>query len=275
MAIPAELGRGIPTGERRGWGTSLRRTLALRVVLGCALLATLVWAFAFSRSEDVRAAPLLPGDGAGMVVLDLSLSIGQFQRIAETLRRLAREDERAGLVVFSDAAYELLPPGAPGRELESLVRFFTPRIAGGDDYPANPWEEGGFRGGTRISGGLEIAHESLLRAGVENGSILLVSDLDVAQDETNLSTTLVALKRDGIELRLVPLASQPQNRAFFEQLVGRAAFVAEADSEAPLETVDERRLGGTLPWRFLFVAALLVVLLAVNERLLARVEVRP
>jgi len=274
MAVPAELGRGIPTGERQVWRAPLRRTLLLRIALGLALLTTLLWAFAFSRSEDVRAAPLLPADGAGMVVLDLSLSIGQFERISQTLRRLAREDERAGLVVFSDAAYELLPPGSPGRELESLVRFFTPRTAGRDDYPANPWELGGFRGGTRISGGIEVAHESLRRAGVENGSILLVSDLDVAQDESNLSEALVALKRDGIELRLVPLASQPQNRAFFEQLVGRAAFVAEADPDAPLATVEERRLGGTLPWHFLLVAALLVILLGANERLLARVEVR-
>jgi hypothetical protein len=267
------LGRGIPTGERRAWQTPLRRTLLLRVVLGVALLATLAYAFTLSRSEDVRAAPLLPDGGAGMVVLDLSLSIGQFDRIAETLRRLAREDERTGLVVFSDTSYELLPPGSPGRELESLVRFFTPRHPDRDDYPLNPWEAGGFRAGTRISGGLETAREALQRSGVENGSILLVSDLDVAQDGSNLSSVLVALKRDGIDLRLVPLASQPQNRAFFEQLAGRAAFVAEADSDAPLATSEERRFGGALPWRYLIVASLLVLLLSVNERLLARLEV--
>jgi hypothetical protein len=243
-------------------------------VLAVTLVAALAQAYVLSRGEDVRAAPLLPGDRTGMVVLDLSLSIGQFDRIAETLTRLAREDQRAGLVVFSDTAYELVPPGAPGRELESLVRFFTPRSANGDDYPANPWEVGGFRAGTRISGGLEVAREALLRAGVKNGSILLVSDLDVAQDETNLSEALVELKRDGIALRLVPLASQPQNRAFFEQLVGRAAFVAEADAQKPLATPEERRLGGTLPWSFLVVASLLVVVLSVNERLLARLEVR-
>lgn len=268
------LGSGVPTGERRALRRPLRRTVAVRLALALGLLGALAAAFALSRGEDVRAAPLLPGDGTGMVVLDLSLSIGQFERIAETLQRLAREDERAGLVVFSDAAYELLPPGAPGRELESLVRFFTPRTAGRDDYPVNPWELGGFRAGTRISGGLEVAREALVRTGVENGSILLVSDLDVAQDETNLSATLVDLKRDGIALRLVPLASQPQNRAFFEQLVGRAAFVAEADPEEPLATPEERRLGGTLPWAFLLVAGLVVALLSVNERLLARLEVR-
>lgn len=272
--MPAELRPGIPTGEAEALRRALRRTLAVRLALGLALAGTLLYAYMLTRNEDVRAAPLLARDGASMVVLDLSLSIGQFDRIAQTLRRLAREDERAGLVVFSDTSYELLPPGSPGRELESLVRFFTPRTANGDDYPANPWEEGGFRAGTRISGGLEVAHDALLRSGVENGSILLVSDLDVAQDETNLSATLVELKRDGIELRLVPLAAQPQNRAFFEQLVGRAAFVADADPDAPLETPQERQFGGLLPWSFLLVATLLVVLLCVNERLLARVEVR-
>jgi hypothetical protein len=268
------LGSGVPTGERRALGRQLRRTLVVRVALGLALGAALAYAFVLSRGEDVRAAPLLPGDGTGMVVLDLSLSIGQFDRISETLRRLARQDERAGLVVFSDAAYELLPPGSPGRELESLVRFFTPQTAGEDDYPANPWERGGFRAGTRISGGLAVAHEALLRTGAEQSSILLVSDLDVAQDETNLSSVLVDLKRDGIELRLVPLAAQPQNRAFFEQLAGRAAFVAETDTAEPIATPEERRLGGTLPWAFLAVASLVVVLLSVNERLLGRLEVR-
>lgn len=268
------LGTGVPTGERYALRRAARRTLAARVLLALALIGALAAAFTLSRREDTRAAPLLPGDATGMVVLDLSLSVGQFDRIAETLRRLARGDERAGLVVFSDAAYELLPPGAPGRELESLVRFFTPRTAGDDDYPVSPWELGGFRAGTRISGGLEVARQALLRAGVDNGSILLVSDLDVAQDETNLSAVLVALKRDGIDLRLVPLASQPQNRAFFEQLVGRAAFVAEADSEKPLATAEERRLGGTLPWAFLVAAGVTVLLLTLNERFLVRLEVR-
>jgi hypothetical protein len=268
------LGPGLPTGEGRALRPPLRRTLVVRVVLALALIAALAQAFLLSRGEDVRAAPLLPGDGVGMVVLDLSLSIGQFDRISETLKRLAREDERAGLVVFSDAAYELLPPGAPGRELESLVRFFTPRTPGEDDFPMNPWEAGGFRAGTRISGGLDVAREALLRQRVENGSILLVSDLDIAQDEVNLSEVLVDLKRDGIELRLIPLAAQPQNVAFFEQLVGRAAFVAEADTEEPVVTPEERRLGGVLPWAYLLVASIVVVLLACNERLLARLEVR-
>lgn len=273
MATPEAVGR-IPYSGRRALRRQLRRTLSVRVVLGGALLVLLLYAFALSRSEDVRAAPLLPKDGASMVVLDLSLSIGQFERIAQTLRRLARDDERAGLVVFSDAAYELLPPGSPGRELASLLRFFTPTSAGGDDYPVNPWEAGGFRAGTRISGGLDVARQALERSGVERGAILLVSDLDVAQDETNLSETLVELNRAGIALRLVPLAAQPQNRAFFEQLVGRAAFVADADPEAPVATTEERQLGGALPWAFLAVAAALVAALALNERLLARFEAR-
>lgn len=275
MAIRLELREGIPTGEQRSLRAPLRRTLLLRVVLGLSLFVALSYAFTVSRSEDVRFAALLPPDSTGMIVLDLSASIGEFDRIAETLRRVGREDERAGLVVFSDTAYELLPPGSPGRELESFVRFFTPLREGGDVYPVNPWEQADFRAGTRISTGLEVARQALARAHVTHGSILLISDLDAAQDAESLSEALVVLRRDGIQLRVVPLAPLPENRAFFEQIVGRSAFLAEAEPDAPVATPEERRLGGALPWGFLLIAALLVVLLAANERLLSRLEVRP
>jgi VWA domain containing CoxE-like protein len=274
--LPAlELREGVPTGERRALRSPVRRTAVLRAVFGLALLATLTAAFVVARGDDVRYAPLVPADTTAVVALDLSGSIGDFRKIGATFRRLAREDERAGLVIFSDAAYELVPPGSPGRELESLVRLFTPVREGGSVYPFNPWDAAEFRGGTRVSTGLLTAREALQREGVSRGSVVLISDLDVTSDAEQASEALVALRRDGIELRIVPLSPLPQHLAYFEQLVERSSFLAESDPDAPVATVAERRLGGPLPWGFLLVGALLVALLTANERLLSRLEVRP
>jgi hypothetical protein len=275
MTLRVELRLGIPTAERGVFRRPLRRTTLLRVVLGLSLLASLFSAFVLARSADVRTAPLLPSDTTPVLVLDLSASISNFPRVADTLRRVAGEEEQAGLVVFSSGAYELLPPGTPARELESFVRFFTPLRKGGDVYPRNPWDAARFRGGTSIPSGLEAGQYALLRAGVKRGSLLLLSDLDASSEPQRLSDVIVALRQDGIQLRIVPLDPTPEHRAFFERIVGRAALLAETRSDAPVQAPAERRTGGALPWAFLLVAGLLAVLLATNERLLARLELRP
>ena len=264
----------ISTGERPALRRAVHRTALVRVVLGVALVATLVAAFLLARGDDARYAPLLPEDTTAVLALDLSGSIGDFRKIGDTLRRVAREDERAGLVVFSDSAYELVPPGSPGRELRSFARFFTPTREGGDTFPVNPWDPAEFRGGTRVSAGLAVAQQALVREGASRGSILLASDLDVEQDASAVSQALVELRRAGIELRIVPLSPLPEHLAFFEQLVGRSAFLAESEPESRVATAPERRLGGALPWAFLLTGALLIGLVAVNERLLSRLEVR-
>ncbi len=274
MAFPL-VRDGIPTGERRALRRSLRRTGVLRAVLGLALLAALALALLLARDAGVRQAPLVSSETTAMVALDLSASIGNFPRIAAVLRRIARDEENAGLVVFSGGAYELLPPGAPAREVGSFARFFTPLREGGEVYPTNPWDVAEFRGGTSIASGLDAARSALRRDGVSQGAIVLASDLDVEADSESVTEAILAVRRDGIELRIVPVGALPQNRAFFEQLVGRAAFLAEEDAEAPVATAAERRFGGTLPWGFLLVSALAVVFLTANERFLSRLEVRP
>lgn len=252
-----------------------RRTTLLRAAVGAALLAALATAFLVSADADVQAAPLLPSGTTAVVVLDLSASIGgNFQRVGETLRRVARSDQDAGLVVFSGGAYEVIPPGSPARELGSLVRFFTPVAGKKDVYPANPWDVAKFRGGTSIASGLEAARYALQRDGVRHGSILLISDLDAASDPQGLTEALVELRRAGIELRVVPLSPLPEHRAFFERIAGRAAFLAESKPDSAVQAPEERRAGGTLPAGFLLVAALLVLLLAANERLLTRLDFR-
>lgn len=274
MALRFELRRGIPTGDARALRGPARRTTLLRAAVGLALLAVLAAAFFVSNGADVQAAPLLPSGTTAVVVLDLSASIGNFRRIGETLRRVARSDQDAGLVVFSGGAYEVFPPGSPARELGSLVRFFTPVRGRKDVYPANPWDAAKFRGGTSIASGLEAARYALERDGVRHGSILLISDLDAASDPKGLTDALVALRREGIELRVVPLSPLPDHRAFFERIAGRATLLADSEPDSAVQAPEERRTGGTLPVRFLLTGALLVLLLTANERVLTRLDVR-
>ena len=61
-----------------------------------------------------------------MIVLDVSASISPdtFSRIGETLRKLVATRGRYGLVVFSNVAYEALPPGTPASALRPLIRYF-------------------------------------------------------------------------------------------------------------------------------------------------------
>src|SRR5439155_15225827 len=117
-----------------------------------------------------------------VVAIDVSASISgaSSKRLLTTLKTIAASKAPIGLVLFSDAGYELLPPGSPAGELQPLIRLFTPTGVdreGFPVFPANPWAQG-FRSGTRISAGLDEAREALARAHVREGSVLLVSDLD-------------------------------------------------------------------------------------------------
>ena len=152
----------LPASEPGLLRHSARRTLVLRSLLGGGLLALLVLAVVVARGEDMRNAPLVPSGKTGILVLDLSASTSE-AAFAQTIQKLANADERVGVVAFSDAAYELVPPGSPGRELLPLLRFFT--AVDGKQPPAqNPWDE--FRAGTRVSEGLRVAGDILREEGI-------------------------------------------------------------------------------------------------------------
>src|SRR5688500_8646993 len=121
--------RAIPTSERGRLRPASRRTTQLRIALAAALAVLFALAVLVARQYDVRHAPLVASGSSGVVVLDLSASVfeGGFEA---TVRKLVDTDERAGLVVFSDAAYELLPPGSSGREFQPLLRFFRASESG-------------------------------------------------------------------------------------------------------------------------------------------------
>jgi hypothetical protein len=259
----------IPASEPERFRHPGRRTTYFRWALAAGLALLLILAVLVSRGYDVRHAPLVESGSSGVVVLDLSASVfeGGFEA---TVRKLVETDERAGLVVFSDAAYELLPPGSSGREFQSLLRFFRSTATG--FLPPNPWER--FRAGTRISEGLKVAREALLREGGP-GKIVLLSDLEVLPDEVQRLVLVFAdLRRYGFDVEIVPLAPREEQRRLMELFLGADAFLPEPVSGA--EAVQARGEGSLttgLPWLFLLVGLLLVGVLATNERMLARLEV--
>ncbi len=146
-----------------------RRTTLLRVVLGMALAVVLLFAVLAGRSAGSGRAAVLPeGAGTGVVVLDMSASIAGpvYARVESVLQGIDQANQGIGLVMFSDVAYELLPPNSPPGALLQFLRFFVPqRIVGGaPQFQQSPWDQ--FSGGTRISSGLAEAARDLKRAGV-------------------------------------------------------------------------------------------------------------
>jgi len=269
MAGPSS--RAVPTSEPRALRRSARRTLIVRGTLALALLATLALALVVARGEDVRDAPLVPSGKIGILVLDLSASTSE-SAFAQTIEKLANSDERVGLVAFSDAAYELLPPGSPGRALLPLLRFFAP-VDGKQPPSSNPWDE--FRAGTRVSEGLRVAGDVLRDEGISDGSLLLVSDFEILPDEIQRVAAQVGfLKSQGVEVRLVPLNPTPERRARVDAILGGAAVLREESAGAPVRAPEARSIAALAPWAFVAVAGFLVALLSLNEGALSRLEVR-
>jgi len=273
MRLRPDYGAQIPASEPGRLEGFRRRTSVARAGLAATLVGLLALCLVVSRQYDVRHAPLVASGSSGVIVLDLSASVYE-DAFGQTIRKLARSGERTGVVAFSDAAYELLPPGTPARELVPLLRFFRPEAASTTgELPVDPWKD--FRAGTRISEGLRVAHATLQREGTTNGSIVLVSDLEILPDEVvRLSDVAAELRQDGIGLRIVPLFPTPAKYARIRQIVGDSAFLRESSAASPVAAPEGRSLRHALPWAFVLVALGLVLLLAVNERLLSRLEVR-
>jgi hypothetical protein len=262
-----------------------RRTRWVRWILAaCAILALAV-AMSFARGADVRPTSYFASGNGGIVVLDLSTSVERtkYQRINRVLRSLSMTGSRVGLVVFSDSAYEALPPGTRGEELTPLLRFFPvarePRSREEAEQNAQqsfgiatPWS-GTFRGGTRISTGLREARQMVERDRIADPSVLLVSDLDNSGIDTPVLTQeLITYERTGIDLRIVPLFPSPEDRQLFGRIVGPDEFVLNKELLRNSEIEERQTLVGDFPLAFVLVAALLLALVALNERLCLRMS---
>ena len=124
----------------------------------------------------------------------------------------------------------------------------------------------------RRSRGLEMAENVLEEEKIENGSIVLVSDLDTApSDESVLSSTVANIESKGIELRVVPLLANGGDLT--ERIVGKKNITPPQLAAQNRARSPTRRCSARTCRRSHCSAGSCSFLLAVNEWWGARVEV--
>lgn len=282
--VPTALRRpAIPLADVAALRRPLVRTTAIRLGLLAALLLLAVVALWRAATLEARTFTFIPRDRSAVLVIDQSKSVYLvgYRAIGEIFRRFADSDGPVGLVMFSDIAYELLPPGSHGSELRPLLHYYTPSGGGGNQldadthFPANPWDNT-FSGGTKVSTGLEMARQVLQRDHVKHGTILLVSDLDtVDSDLPTLARSLAVLRSDPrIDLKVFGLQPSPEPLAFFKRFVPESAFVTPFGVDTSPRVEGKQRLEAASPTWLLVPAVLLLVLLGANELFCSRVELR-
>jgi hypothetical protein len=306
--------RAIPLADLRELRLPLLRTAAVRFGLAAVLLALLAGAWLLVRHDDpAKGAALIPGAEGGVIVLDLSASIGSTPhlRTANALRYVQQTRQSFGMVMFSDTAYEAVPPGTSFTEMTPFMRHFgrvrlypcirrgsRPCPAGSYEVPqdtsweeysrlveeatrggnrVNPWS-GSFRSGTRISRGLETARELLRRDKSSGLGILLISDLDDSPfDVPQLTQTLIRFEKEQIPLKVVGLRPAPDDRELFRRVLGEDAFVTRPELQRKRDALTRQRREGAgtdFPVALAGAAALILLLLALNEHLCGRLTWR-
>jgi hypothetical protein len=258
----------VDTHDAAAFRPAAWRTLALRLLFGGGAVALLAAAVLSARQLDPADRGLLPTGTTGVVVLDLSLSILDDQSgvVRRTLQSLVDSDAPVGVVAFSDVPYELLPPGTPSKELRPIIRLLTPTASG---KVVSPWSDT-FRAGTRISSALQLAQDMLEGDHVEDGSILLVSDLETSPDDVpKTAEVLRSIKRAGTPVRLLALGPSSDARALFGGILGDDAFTPLA--EGPVRKPEPPDAGRRpLPRTLLVLAGLFLLALAGHERYAGR-----
>jgi len=265
----------IPLADAAALRPAARRTLAIRIALAAALGGLIVAAVLVSRHPHTQTVVTLPAHSSAIVVLDVSASISAdtYSRIGATLSSLARSGGRYGLVVFSDQAYEALPPGTPASDLQPLVRYFTlPPAHGGfaQTFPPNPWART-FSAGTKVSAGLELADRIAFQDKLRKPVVILVSDLDDdPADLPRLVTIMLALKRDHVPLRIVGLNPSSQDSALFKRLSGGVPIVRAG----LLQPGPEPKNHTPFPWTLVALAVVVAGGIAAHELWAPRLEWR-
>jgi hypothetical protein len=282
--LPTALRRpAIPLADLGLLRRPLVRTTATRLGLLVAL-ATLA-AISIWRATQLNASALsfLPHRSSTVLVLDESKSVylSGYREIAGLLDAFATADAPVGLIMFSDTAYELLPPGSHGSELRPLIRYYTPTKGGakslgsGPTFISSPWDIS-FSGGTKISGALQLGEQLLARKHIQHGTLLLISDLDTADaDLPAFAKTLKQLRNSPtVNLRILALHPDPGPLHFVQKIVGKGPFVS-GSGLAGRHVNPTQRFQAASPLWLVIPALLLLAALAANEFLCSRIEVAP
>jgi hypothetical protein len=269
--------RGIPIPDGEAVRGQWLRHLAPRLGLAAAGLALLVGAVVVARDMNPERSSFVPQGSQAIVVVDLSKSVesAAYARVGKVLGTIAEAGEQTGLVIFSDTAYELLPPGSSAADIRPILRYFKPTsiVDGRPEFPPNPWALS-FAGGTRASTALDIARQALHREGIQRGSIILISDLEIPVSDIPAVTEMIAgLRRDRVQFRVVPLFPTSEARFVFERLVGKRAFV-EGKILGSERVSTSTELSPPSVRMLLLLAGLLVLVVAANERWCGRLEQR-
>jgi hypothetical protein len=262
--------RAIPTGDLGPLRRIVLRTRLLTVVLAGLACTLLTAAFASARGLDQQKSGVVPPSPSAVVVLDLSLSItdSDYRIMRGAIERIIASRTPAGLVVFSDVPYELLPPRTPASELRPLLRLLTPTPDG--KLPPNPWNAN-FTAGTLISAALQLAQRMLVNNHIKGGSILLASDLQTAPtDYDALGRTLNRLRSSSTTVKVIPLEAESDGVKLFQSILGPQAFVngiKPSPGGVPKVTTVLR---GRMPVGLLIAGILVFATLAAYERFAGR-----
>ena len=258
----------IPLSTAGALAPHARRTLVIRIVLAAALIGALAAAFAGAH-DTKKGGALLPSGSSPVIALDLSWSVSydKSRLIERTIGDFARSGRRLGLVLFSDTAYEALPPGTRSAALSSYLRFFR-----GDGAP-NPWTQA-FSAGTRISVALDLARRMLRRDRVTHGSVVLISDLaDAPNDQAELARELVSYTRDSIPIKIVAVNPTKEDERLFRGALGSGGGSVTTLRSVPGQDSLPRTQPG-FPLGVVVAVGLLALLLALNEEALGALRWR-
>jgi hypothetical protein len=254
----------VHVARRSRW---LQLALAVLAVLAAVLAAVVV-----PRRPTPPGSILRPGASAILVVdLSASISTDTYARISATLADVRREGGRAGLVLFSDTAYQALPPGSPVSELAGFQRFFVipaqtqPGIA--PQPPRSPWTSS-FSGGTRISTGLALALDVIRGQQLRRPQVVLVSDLDDDQgDLESLTSVALAYRHLGIPIEVVGLNPSPEDFNFMQRLIPPGSGMVSAHLPGEQRHVARASFPVSVVVLAAVLALVLAGLLAMTDRL--------
>jgi hypothetical protein len=267
----------IPLADAAALSPSARRTRFMRI--GVCVALVLLLAACLVAAFRLRTRPTSYfAHGGGFVVADFSKSIDPraYQRMGQLLRTLADSDQRLGLIVFAEDAYEMLPAGTRGDALRPMLRYY--QVGSGADAvltlgaQETPWTKA-FLGGTSIGRALRLARDLLQQEPNSRRSVLLVSDLDDATSDVPLMTQEIGHYRDsGIALRVVPLFPSAEDLAFFSGLAGPNAILSGNQLTENAKVAERQSVVGSFPLWLVLPALALLLVLAAAEVLIRRLE---